>query len=224
MSEALPDSNSAETVNEAELDSVALSALLSSRVCHDLINPVGAIGSGLDVLDDPDMEGGMRDAAMDLIRSGAGKAIDLLSYARLAYGAAGGYGAQISLEEAKKVLEGVYRHTKAELTWGLGTELAPKEAVKVLLILAYAAADSAPRGGNVEISGKISDFRIHVTGKRVMIQDGLVNALGGDFNDLAPKYTPALIAAKIVAETGGKMIIQREEKSVTFQASFDLGA
>lgn len=220
MSDALPDSNAAETVDEAELDSVALSALLSSRVCHDLINPVGAIGSGLDVLDDPDMEGGMRDAAMDLIRSGAGKAIDLLSYARLAYGAAGGYGAQISLEEARKVLEAVYRHTKAELDWGLGADLAPKEAVKVLLILAYAAADSVPRGGLVAISGEISNFKIHVSGKRVMIQDELVNALGGDANSLAPKFTPALIAAKIVAETGGALNIHRAEDSVTFHASF----
>ena len=221
MSEAFPESNTEDPAIDVELDSVALSALLSSRVCHDLINPVGAIGSGLDVLDDPDMEGGMRDAAMDLIRSGAGKAIDLLSYARLAYGAAGGYGAQISLEEAKKVLEGVYRHTKAELTWGLGTELAPKEAVKVLLILAYAAADSVPRGGSVEISGKITDFKIHVTGKRVMIQDGLVNALSGDANDIAPKFTPALIAAKIVSETRGEMSIDKTDESLTFHASFD---
>ena len=57
----------------------------------------------------------MQDAAIDLIRNGARKAIALLTYARLAYGAAGGYGAEISLEDAEKALRGVYGLVKADL-------------------------------------------------------------------------------------------------------------
>ena len=201
-------------------DPLDLSALISSRVCHDLINPVGALSSGLEVLDDPSMEGAMRDAAMDLIRSGAQKAIALLSYARLAYGAAGGFGAQISLEDAQKALADLFAITKAELEWGIGTGLAAKENVKVLMVLAYAAADCVPRGGVVSIEGDISNFTITATGKKVLLNDALVRALGGDAEELTPKFTPALIASQLIEASGGAIKVDRTEEAVTFRAAF----
>ena len=201
-------------------DALALSALLSSRVCHDLINPVGAIGSGLDVLDDPSMDGAMRDAAFDLIRSGATKAIALLSYARLAYGAAGGYGAQIGLEDARKALTDLYATVKPELVWNIGEGLAPKENVKVLMILAYAAADCVPRGGTATVDGSIDDFSITATGKKVLLQDGLVQALKGDASDISPKFTPALIASRLAAEKGAAVSAELTEEAVILKAAF----
>lgn len=209
-----------EPPEDGDLNAIALSALLSSRVCHDLINPVGAIGSGLEVLDDPSMDGTMRDAALDLIRSGAGKAIALLTYARLAYGAAGGYGAEIGLEDAKKALAGVFDTVKPDLDWRIGEGMAPKENVKALLILAYAAADCVPRGGTVTIAGDINDFTITATGKKVLLQDDLVKALGGDARGIAPKFTPALIAAQLVEEKGGRISAVKDEEKVVLSASF----
>ncbi len=206
--------------NEDEPDALALAALLSSRVCHDLINPVGALSSGLEVLDDPAMEGAMREAAMDLIRSGAQKAIALLSYARLAYGAAGGFGAQISLEDAQKALADLFAVTKAELDWRIETGLAAKENVKVLMVLAYAAADCVPRGGVVTVEGDIANFTITVTGKKVLLNETLVRALGGDATELTPKFTPAYIAAQLARAGGGAVSVERTEDKVTFSASF----
>lgn len=216
----MSDAQEATPKTEEELGAVALSALLSSRVCHDLINPVGAIGSGLEVLDDPAMEDTMREAALDLIRSGAKKALALLSYARLAYGAAGGFGAQISLEDAGKALAALYDTVKPELEWGLGSDLAAKENVKVLMILAYAAADCVPRGGTVAITGDIADFTIRASGAKVLLQDDLVRALKGDAAGLAPKFTPALLAAEIVSAAGGSVSVERTDEAVTFKAAF----
>ena len=201
-------------------DNIALSALISSRLCHDLINPLGALSSGLDVLDDPDMDGAMREAAFDLIRSGSKKAIALLTYARLAYGAAGGFGAQIALEDAQKALLDLYATTKAELVWNIGLGMAAKENVKVLMILAYAAADSVPRGGTVTIDGSIDDFTITATGKKVLLQDAFVRALSGDAADLTPKLTPAYVAAGIVAAAGGAASAELANDIATYRASF----
>lgn len=206
--------------DDGDPDPLSLAALISSRVCHDLINPVGALRSGIEVLDDPAMEGAMREAAMELIRSGAQKAIALLSYARLAYGAAGGFGAQISLEDAQKALVDLFAVTKAELEWNIGAGLAPKENVKVLMVLAYAAADCVPRGGVVAIDGDIDAFTVMATGKKVLLNEGLVRALGGDAGDLTPKFTPALIASQLTASRGGSIAVERTEEAVTFKASF----
>ncbi len=206
--------------DDHEPEELDLSALISSRVCHDLINPVGALSSGLEVLDDPSMEGAMREAAMDLIRSGAQKAIALLAYARLAYGAAGGFGAQISLEDAQKALTDLFAVTKAELDWRIGTGYAGKENVKVLMVLAYAAADCVPRGGVVTIDGDITDFTITATGKKVLLNEALVRALGGDETEMTPKFTPALITHRLIKSRGGQLSVERADDVVTFKASF----
>ena len=202
------------------LDATAMSALLSSRICHDLINPVGAIGSGLEVLDDPSMDGSMQEAALDLIRSGAGKAIALLTYARLAYGAAGGFGAQIGLEDAQKVLVDLFATVKPEVDWQIAGDFADKENVKVILILAYAAADCVPRGGTVTIAGDVQNFTITATGKKVLLQDDLVSALRGETDEIAPKFMPALIALKLAEEKGGHIKAIKDEEKVVFEVSF----
>lgn len=214
------DKSQAVSETLTELDSVALSALLSSRVCHDLINPVGAIGSGLEVLDDPTMDTTMQEAAMDLIRSGAKKSIALLSYARLAYGAAGGFGAQISLEDAQKALSGVFDTAKADLDWQLGDGYAAKENVKVLLILGFAAADSVPRGGTVTIAGDVKNFTIKASGKKVILQDDFVRALKGDCSEMMPKFAPAYIASLLIADAKGSVNALLTNDDAIFEASF----
>ena len=216
---ASDDDAASQRVEEA-LDALGLSALLSSRVCHDLINPVGAIGSGLDVLDDPEMDETMREAALDLIRSGAKKALALLTYARLAYGAAGGFGAEISMDDAREALEAVYETLKPDLVWRMAGDMAPKDQVKALLILANAAADCVPRGGTVTIAGEPRAFTITATGKRVYLQDDLVKALAGEGRGLTPKFTPVLIAGELASAAGGEVSVTADEDKVVMTARF----
>src|SRR5512138_2893443 len=86
-------------------DALELAALLCSRVCHDLISPVGAIVNGLEVLDDnPKPED--RDFALELIRKSAKTASARLQFCRLAFGAAGSSGAQIDLGDAQQMAKG----------------------------------------------------------------------------------------------------------------------
>lgn len=206
--------------DDGELDTLSLAALLSSRVCHDLINPVGAIESGLDVLDDPDMDDSMRAAALDLVKSGARKAVALLSFARLAYGAGGAYGEEVGLEDARKALSDVFDIMKPDLDWRLGAGSAAKEKVKVMLILAHAAADCVPRGGSVVVESDGAGFKISASGKRLMLQEDLRKALAGDARGLAPKFTPTLIASQIVAAAGGGVSAEMTDDAVTIRAEF----
>ncbi len=202
------------------LDPISLSALLSSRVCHDLINPVGAIGSGLEVMDDPTMDAGMHDAAIDLVRSGAGKAIALLTYARLAYGAAGGSGAEIKLEDAQNVLVKIFEFTKAELDWRVEPALARKNRVKALLILVHAATDCVPRGGRISVTGDGAGYRIVVEGDRLFLNDEFVATLEGDADDLKPKFTPAYIAGVLMRAEGGSVSAVRKNDEIVLAVVF----
>ncbi len=208
----------------AALDPVALSSLLASRLCHDLINPVGALGSGLEVLDDSGMDQGMRDAALDLIRSGGEKSISLLKYARLAYGAAGGHGAQLPLEEVELILRDLYRWSKAELVWKLKPGLVEKEKAKAILILAHAASDCVPRGGEVTVSGEGDAFTVEAAGARLMLQDDFVSALAGVTDDIKPKFAPAYVAGLMARETGGEITASLGDEKVVMRARFGAAA
>lgn len=202
------------------LDPIALSALLSSRLCHDLINPVGAIGSGIEVLEDPSMDADMKDTAFELARSSVDKALAQLAYGRLAYGAAGGYGAEIKFEDAQNALAKVYAHVKTELDWRIAPGLAPKDRVKALMILVHAAADCAPRGGCVTVTGDVDGFEIVAEGPKLFLNEEFLAALRGETHDLKPKFAPAYIAGAIARAAGGDVSAERLDDRVVLRGTF----
>ena len=208
-------------IAEERLDALLLTSLMSSRLCHDLVNPVGALSSGLDVLNDDDMDAEMRDEALSLIHTSTSKAVALLKFARLAYGLAGGYEHDISFEEAKELLHAVYASTKATLDWQVGDPSAPKEEVKAILLVAHAASDCVPRGGDVVISGARGDYLVTVTGKRLILNDGAPKALGGDTEELTPKFAPLYVAGLLTRETGGGAQAVLSDDDITFRIKFD---
>jgi histidine phosphotransferase ChpT len=132
------------------LDPLDLAALLCSRVCHDVISPVGAIVNGLEVLED-DNDASMRDFALDLIRKSARQASARLQFARLAFGAAGSAGAAIDLSDAEHVARGMFLDDKVALSWTAPRALLPKNRVKLLLNLLVIATNAVPRGGTIQV-------------------------------------------------------------------------
>lgn len=125
-----------------------LAALLCSRVCHDIISPVGAINNGLELLD----EGGADEDAMNLIRTSARNASARLQFARIAFGAAGSAGMLIDTGDAEAVAIAFLKNEKPELIWNGGRALLPKNKVKLLLNLILVANGAIPRGGKITVT------------------------------------------------------------------------
>ncbi|WP_054311452.1 histidine phosphotransferase family protein [Mesorhizobium sp. 1M-11] len=125
-----------------------LAALLCSKVCHDIISPVGAINNGLELLD----EGGADEDAMNLIRQSARNASARLQFARIAYGAAGSAGMLIDTGDAEAVTIAYLKNEKPELTWTGSRALLPKNKVKLLLNLVLIANAAIPRGGRLSVT------------------------------------------------------------------------
>src|SRR6185503_13872752 len=107
------------------LEGLDLAALLCSRVCHDLISPVGAIMNGLEVMEE-DKDEETRRFAMELIKKSARTASAKLQFCRLAFGAAGSAGAQIDSGDAEKVTRGLIEDDKTKISWTLPRVLLPK--------------------------------------------------------------------------------------------------
>jgi histidine phosphotransferase ChpT len=147
---ALDYSRDCGTTDMAEpfmLSAPDLAALLCSRVCHDIISPVGAINNGLELLD----EGGADEDAMNLIRASARNASARLQFARIAFGAAGSAGMLIDTGDAEAVAIAFLKNEKPELVWNGRRALLPKNKVKLLLNLILIANGAIPRGGKITV-------------------------------------------------------------------------
>ena len=128
-----------------QLTASDLAALLCSRVCHDIISPVGAINNGLELLD----EGGADEDAMNLIRISARNASSRLQFARIAFGAAGSAGMLIDTGDAENVAKAFMASEKPEFAWVGARALLPKNKVKLLLNLILISNATIPRGGKI---------------------------------------------------------------------------
>jgi histidine phosphotransferase ChpT len=203
-------------------DQLELAALLCSRVCHDLISPVGAIVNGLEVLDDnPKPED--RDFALDLIRKSAKTASARLQFCRLAFGAAGSSGALIDLGDAQTMARGQIEDTKTTIAWNLPRLLLPKNRVKLLLNMLVIAQQTIPRGGTLTVDpigeGDTMSFRVTATGLNARVPQNVADMLAGqshaaDAHAVQPYYT------RLLAEACGlKVKLAAEGEAVVATAS-----
>ena len=175
----------------AELGALDLAALLCSRVCHDIISPVGAIINGLEVLDEDNGEE-MRDFAFTLIRKSARQASAKLQFARLAFGAAGSAGAEIDLADAEKVARGYMDGEKAEFAWEAPRVLMPKNLVKLILNLVLLSAAAIPRGGLIKVvveSASPPRFVLRSAGPNARIPPAFEKLVPGDIGDIVVDAT-----------------------------------
>lgn len=185
-----------------------LAALLCSRVCHDIISPVGAINNGLELLD----EGGADDDALDLIRTSALNASIRLKFARLAFGASGSTGASIDTGEAQEAIKDyVSTDAKTVINWYGGRAIIPKNKVKLLLNLFLVAFGAIPRGGEIDVFLEdletAPQFRLVARGKMVRVPPKFLELHAGqveeaiDAHAIQPYYT-VLLAEEADLELG----------------------
>ncbi|HWD50568.1 MAG TPA: histidine phosphotransferase family protein [Rhizomicrobium sp.] len=132
------------------MNDLDFAAMLVSRVCHDLVSPVGAVINGLEVLED-ERDANMRADALKLVTSSAEQAAARLQFARIAYGAAGSAGAELDLSEVGRNLQGLVRGGKVQIDWQAAQLNWPKDWAKLLMNATLLGVDSLPRGGEVTV-------------------------------------------------------------------------
>ena len=186
-------------------------SLLCSRLCHDLLSPVGALNNGLELLaDETDPE--MRDRCPELLADSARASANKLKFFRLAFGAAGGFGDEVDTGEARAAVEGLFgAEGKIGITWLVEEQRMSKSALKVLLNLVLLAGDALGRGGalvvGAEKHGAGTDIVVRAEGTRIVIDPELKKALVGDVSedDLAPRAAAAWLVHCLVQEGGGQV-------------------
>ena len=185
------------------LSDLDLSALLCSRVCHDVISPVGAIANGLELMDDPENDQETKTAALDMVRRAANVATAKLKFCRIAFGASGSAGAQIDMGEAGDIAQAFVGEEKVKLDWQVPRENRPKQDVKLLLNMLLLAIEGLPRGGVITMTAEGAGFVVKAKGDRAKLKEAIVAVIDG-------KSDLAALDARLVQPYYARMLSQAQ--------------
>lgn len=192
------------------MDDIEFSALLCSRLCHDLISPVGAIANGLEIMGDEDDED-MRVEVMKLLNQSAEVTSAKLKFFRLSFGAGGGFGEKVPLSEAENAIRGLYGSGNIKLSWQSNVGGMDKDAMKLMLNMVLVAGETLIRGGKLLIEikedGPTTDVIVTIHGDKVIFQDFTRQAILGEIDkeNIEAKSAPAFLAASVAQKLGSKI-------------------
>ena len=203
---------------------IDLASLLCSRLCHDLLSPVGALSNGLELLaDEKDPE--MRKRCFELLEQSAKASADKLKFFRLAFGAAGGFGDQVSVNEARALVDAlVGANARVSVNWMFGVDSLAKPAVKTMLNLALIGLDALVRGGTLDIGAEVRDGNteivVRAAGQRIAFDATIGQALEGTLpaHELASRTAPAAMIQQLAASIGGNIQVHVTAESLVMGA------
>jgi histidine phosphotransferase ChpT len=191
------------------MNAVDLASLLCSRLCHDLMSPVGALNNGIELLAD-ETDPDMREKCLELLADSARASANKLKFFRLAFGAAGGFGEAVDTHEAQAALEGLFGpERRIELGWAIADSKLPKGAVKLLLNLSLLAGDALVRGGRLDVGAETQgdqlELAVRAEGPRILLDPVLRETLatGGAGGVVEPRAAAAWLAHSLAADGGG---------------------
>ncbi|MBY6015024.1 histidine phosphotransferase [Qipengyuania gaetbuli] len=204
--------------------STDLAAMLCSRLCHDMLSPVGALSNGLELLameTDPEM----RANVVALLEQSAAISTNKLKFFRLAFGAAGGFGDRVDVAEPRALIEAlVADKNKIEINWAIETANLGKPAVKVLLNFAQIAIDALVRGGTLDVGAEIRERNceivVRASGPKIAFDDTIGKALDGSLpaHELSSRTAAAHMIALLAEQTGGGLQYARTEDTLVMGA------
>lgn len=202
----------------ADGDSIDYASLLCSRLCHDLLNPVGALNNGIELLAD-ETDPAMREQCMGLLGDSARASAAKLKFYRLAFGSAGGYGDMLPAHEVRDAIEGVFAGTgRVKIEWLVADASLPKLSAKVLLNLALIAGESLPRGGVLmvgleQVSGAV-EIAVRGEGPRLILDKDIRRALTGDLSnaEISSRTVAGAMTRQLVSDRGGEMMLSEPDQ------------
>ena len=165
------------------MNELELSSLMVSRVCHDLVGPLGAVVNGLEVLED-ERDLAMREDALKLVAMSANQALSRIQFMRIAFGAAGSAGGELDLSEIGRLIAGLLEGGKVKLEWNVPHHYWAKDWAKLLMNAALLGADCLPRGGTVRVEAgsdaKVPSFKVTASGLVARLSEEVDRTLRGE--------------------------------------------
>lgn len=200
---------------------IEFAALLVSRVCHDLVGPLGAVVNGMEVLED-ERDPAMRGEAIKLVTVSADQALARIQFMRIAFGAAGSAGAELDLGEIGRLVSGLLLGGKVQLTWNVPQLYWGKDWAKLLMNSTLLAADCLPRGGTVTVEAgqdpQSPSFHIRAEGLNARVTEEVNQAIKGEALNVDARHVQPFLTYKLSRTVDTTLAIMPLEGAVEIVA------
>ena len=194
--------------------SVEFASLLCSRLCHDLLSPVGAMNNGIELLAD-EQDPDMRERVIELLADSARASADRLKFFRLAFGAGGGFGETLDANEVKVAVQGLVRgNARIELGWMVETPAIPKTAAKILLNLVMVAFDALVRGGRLDVGVEGGEVVVRAEGARIVLDAEIREVLASGRGPVTSRTSAVWLTRRLADDEGGSISLADQEEGV----------
>lgn len=192
-------------------DPANLAALIGSRMCHDLISPIGAINNGLELMV---MSGAQQSPEMQLIGESVDNASARIRFFRIAFGAAGDQ--LVGPPEVSSILRDLYKNSRLDVQW-LPDDARPRACVRLVFLALMCIETGMPYGGQINISDKDGAWDITGTGDKVNIDADLWShlAMQQPVQQLQPAHVQFGLMPVVAAEDGRKVRTKTDATSIT---------
>jgi len=211
-----------QPVPQAPMSEIEFAALLVSRVCHDLVGPLGAVVNGMEVLED-ERDADMRADAIRLVTSSAEQALARIQFMRIAFGAAGSAGAELDLAEIGRLVTGLLAGGKTTLDWQTGAVYWAKDWAKLVMNATLLAADCLPRGGTVTVkigTGATPSFHIRATGTHIRVAEDVERLVRGEgtLGAVDARGVQPYLTQKLSRTVNGGLVLEQGDGFVELKA------
>ena len=221
--------NAAPDPGAPRFGALDIAAQLCSRLCHDMLSPVGALANGLELLaDEKDPE--MRQRCFELLEASARTSADKLKFFRLAFGAAGGFGDMVPVAEPRALVEALIGPSgRVAVNWQFSGDMLPKAMVKVLLNFAMICIEALVRGGTLDVACESrpghSELVVRASGPRIAFDEAVGRAITGELGaaELASRTAPAAMVQELARSLGGQLQFARTEDALVLGAMLPVG-
>jgi histidine phosphotransferase ChpT len=197
------------------MNDIEFAALMVSRVCHDLVGPLGAVVNGLEVLED-ERDAAMRADAIKLVTSSADQALARIQFMRIAFGAAGSAGAELDLGEIGRLVQGLLAGGKVTIDWQVPQAYWPKDWAKLVMNATLLAADCLPRGGTVSVSAtaETPSFRIRGAGPLVRVGEETEKSVRGEAMHVDARAVQPFLTHKLSRAVNAALTLTATQEAV----------
>jgi histidine phosphotransferase ChpT len=199
---------------QLQQDNISLATLIGSRICHDLISPIGAINNGLELLsmapappDGPEME---------LIGTSVNNASARIRFFRIAFGAAGNQ--MVGRAEITSILRDVYTGSRLSLEWS-PEDPQPRSAVRLAFLAILCLETAMPYGGNVEVAEQDGKWRLNGTADKLNADPALWDLLADNSTDaiLQPAHVQFALLPTAANDEGKRIRYSSDESTITIE-------
>ena len=187
-----------------------LAALIGSRICHDLISPIGAINNGLELVA---MSGDVMSQEMELIAQSVENASARIRFFRVAFGSAGGQ--LIDRAESVSILTDLYAQGRMQLTWNVA-EPQTREEIRLAFLALLCLETGMPYGGKVTVTKDGDNWQVAGAAEKLLIDPDLWQLLGGGprARSIEPRHVQFGLLPGFASDAGRKIKSSADETDI----------